>query len=216
VSIGELRTVQLSYRADGRLILDRINLLVRAGHALAVTGPSGAGKSALLGLLAGLMRPTSGEVLIDGRSIDPDEVGFRLRRAIIQQSYGLVAFLTAAENVAVPLQAMRLSRSETDRRVVAALEAVRLVSAAEQLADELSGGQRQRVAVARALAAEPDILVADEPSSELDAENRFIVTQLLLDRAHRGSILVIATDDSEVVTACDEKISLVDGRAAES
>ncbi len=210
--VRELLGEGLSFARGGRTILDRVALAAYAGEPLAVTGPSGSGKSSLLALLAGLERPDSGSVAIDGRAL-PDHVpdGFGL----VLQGYGLVSVLTAAENVEVPLQGLGLGRDEVRDRAAAALEAVGLEPVSDHLVEQLSGGQQQRVAVARALAVDPAVLLADEFTAELDADSRSRILTLVLGVARRGGVVVIATHDPEVADACHSELRLVDGRVAE-
>ncbi|MGH7777870.1 MAG: ABC transporter ATP-binding protein [Candidatus Dormibacterales bacterium] len=201
----------VSYRAGGRLILDRVSVAAVAGRALAVTGPSGSGKTTLMLILAGLLAPAEGVVLLDGA---PLRVGGAVRKefGIVLQGYGLVPVLSALENVALPLQDRGLSRGEVKARSAAALAEVGLSALADHLAEELSGGQQQRVAVARVLAASPLVLLADEPTSELDAENRVLMMGLLLSQARAGKTVVIASHDPEVADSCDMRVRLADGR----
>jgi putative ABC transport system ATP-binding protein len=204
---GSLRVESVSYRRAGQLILDRVDLDVSAGDSLAVVGPSGSGKSSLLALLAGLERPDSGRVHRPG--------GADLRTGVVLQGYGLVSVLTGAENVEVPLQAGlagALAPDEVRAAAAAALEAVGLSDVADHLVEELSGGQQQRVAVARALVIEPDVLLADEPTAELDHDMKQRVVDLLLAVAGRGGIAVIATHDPEIADRCSRRLRLADGR----
>jgi ABC-type lipoprotein export system ATPase subunit len=200
----------LRYEVDGRAVLDGVDLQVNAGRLLAVRGPSGAGKSSLLALLGGLLPPAAGRVTLDGAPVA--DRGTRLRLAMVLQGYGLVTALTARENVAVALQARGVPRAEVRRRTAAALADVGLTEVAEHLVEELSGGQQQRVAVARALAVAPDVLLADEPTAELDAENRERVVDLLEAVARAGSVVVIASHDPDVVERCDDVLTLDAGR----
>jgi putative ABC transport system ATP-binding protein len=119
-----------------------------------------------------------------------------------------VAGLTARENVAVALQAARVPRAEVRSRVQALLESVKRAAVADHLVEDLSGGQQQRIAVARALVTDADVVLADEPTAELDAENRELIVSLLIDRARTGSALVIASHDPDVVEACDDVLDL--------
>jgi putative ABC transport system ATP-binding protein len=134
--------------------------------------------------------------------------------AFVLQTYGLVPTLTAEENVAVALRARRVPPAEAGRRAVAALDRVGVGDLAERLIQELSGGQLQRVAVARALAVGPDVLLADEPTSELDEKNRDLVVAEIRAEADRGAVVVLATHDPEVADLCDDELALVDGRVA--
>jgi len=207
--VRELSGTALSYARDGRVILDAVTLAAFAGEPVAVTGPSGSGKSTLLALLAGLEPPDAGTVQVDGRRVDgavPDGFG------LVLQGYGLVAVLTAAENVEVALQGRGLSRDEVRDRAAAALSEVGLDGVADHLVEQLSGGQQQRVAVARALAVDPAVLLADEFTAELDPESRTRILALVLGAARRGVLVVVATHDPEVADACAAQLRLVDGR----
>ncbi len=209
--VGRLSAAGLSYARGGRTILTDVGVEVDAGEPLAVTGPSGSGKSTLLALLAGLEPPDAGAVQIDGRPLGagvPDGVG------LVLQGYGLVSVLTAAENVEVALQGRGLSRDEVRDRAAAALAEVGLEPVGDHLVEQLSGGQQQRVAVARALAVDPAVLLADELTAELDAHSRTRVLALVLGAARRGTVVVLATHDPEVADACAARLRLVDGRVA--
>lgn len=213
-SAHELRAESVSYRTSGRLILNRVSLAACRGEALALIGPSGSGKTTLLLILAGLLEPSQGGVLLDGRPLEGARSEVRGRFGVVFQGPTLVPVLTAAENIALPLQARGLPRDDVRRRTEAALAEVRLTVAADHMAEELSGGQQQRVAVARALAARPDLVLADEPTSEVDTENRALVMGLLLAVARSGRVVVIASHDPEVAGACDRRVQIVDGRIA--
>ena len=209
--ISEIRLEHVVARAGGRTILSDISLVIRAGESVAVTGPSGSGKTTLLLLAAGLQLPSQGSVLVDGQPLSQSERS-RQRFGVVLQIHGLVSVLTAAENVALPLQARRLPAPEVASATAAALAAVGLAGTADSLVQDLSGGQQQRVAVARALVGPPEAVLADEPTSELVAEQRKIIMGLLLRQASEGRLLVIASHDPEVVEACDRTVRLVDGR----
>ena len=209
--ISEIRLEHVTARVGSRDILHDVNLVVRAGESMAITGPSGSGKTTLLMLAAGLQPPTEGRILVDGRPIPTDERS-RQRFGVVLQNHGLVSVLTAAENVALPLQARGTPALEVGRLAQAGLAAVGLHSAADSLVQDLSGGQQQRVAVARALAGSPEAVLADEPTSELVAEQRKAIVELLLQQARGGRVLVLASHDPEVVGACQRQIRLVDGR----
>lgn len=195
---------------NDRPVLNGVSLSVAAGQPLAVTGPSGAGKSTLCLALTGAIELIAGILLVDGQSLRPGV----LRIGYVLQSHGLVTGLTAAENVALPLQAKGCDRVETMERTASALDSVGLRDEAGRLVGELSGGQRQRVGVARALALDPDILIADEPTTELDPDNRQRILSLLVTFAALPRILVVASDDAEVLGAFPLLLELSEGRVA--
>jgi putative ABC transport system ATP-binding protein len=206
-----LEVHDMSIHLGGRAVLDHLDLSARAGRSLAVSGHSGSGKTTLMMVLAGILDPEEGAVQIRGAG----DVAPRI--AFVPQSFGLAPSLTAIENVALPLQAqaVRIPAAEIERRSVAALVSVGLSGTEDRLVTELSGGQRQRVAVARVLAGEPDVIIADEPTAELDADSRHRVLRLLLEAAARGVLVVLATHDPEVADCCDDWLELVDGRLSD-
>jgi putative ABC transport system ATP-binding protein len=197
-----LQATDLVVERAGRRILDRASLTVAGGERVAVTGPSGAGKTTLLHVLAGLERPDRGTV----------RIGPTRRVGIVFQGHGLVSLLTAAENVEVALQAERLARAEVRERAAAALQAVGLGPGHDRLVEELSSGQQQRVAVARALVVRPDVLLADEPTAELDTVTREAVLELLLAAASYGAAVVFATHDLNLARRCDRQVQMLAGR----
>jgi ABC-type lipoprotein export system ATPase subunit len=199
----------LRYTVGERTILDGVSVQASSGRALAVRGPSGSGKSSLLTMLGGLIAPSGGTVTLDGTRVTPSsDLALRRRFGFVLQGYGLVAALTARENVAVVLQAARVPRPEVGSRAEAVLERVRLTPVADHLVEDLSGGQQQRVAVARALVTAADVFLADEPTAELDADNRGLIVSLLIERARLGAAVVIASHDPDVVDACDDILDL--------
>ena len=209
-----LRAEDIGVRGPNGPLLAEVSLEAPAGHILAVTGSSGSGKTTLLSVLGGLLGPDTGRVWyreepVGGRGGRP-----RPGTAFVLQTYGLVPSLTAEENVAVALRARDESPVSYSSRALAALERVGIDDLAERLVTELSGGQLQRVAVARALAVEPDVLLADEPTSELDEHNRDLVVAERRLEAERGATVVLATHDPEVADMCDDELHLVDGRVA--
>jgi putative ABC transport system ATP-binding protein len=206
----------LSYHVGDQIIIDGVDVTASAGRLLAVRGPSGAGKSTLLGLLGGLLRPETGSVELDGEPMRPGDTTARRRIGFVLQGYGLVGALTGRESVAITLQCAGVPRAEVRERTARVLDQVGLADVADHLTDELSGGQQQRVAVARALATAPDVLLADEPTAELDAENRERIVGLLVAHARAGAIVVIASHDPDVVARCDEVLELDAGRVVTS
>ncbi|MFD8590842.1 ABC transporter ATP-binding protein [Streptomyces sp. NPDC059637] len=198
-----------------------VDLDVPRGELVAVRGRSGAGKTTLLNLVGGLDRPDSGSVLLDGAELTGMgekqlSALWRERIGFVFQSFGLVPVLTAAENVGVPLRLRRTPWREREERVRLLLEMVGLGDHAEQRPGELSGGQQQRVAVARALANRPALLIADEPTGQLDAETRAAVTELLRAVvAGEGVTVLVATHDDGLIAAADRVLELRDGLITE-
>jgi putative ABC transport system ATP-binding protein len=211
-----LRATGIGVSGPGGPLLADVSLMATPGSILAVTGSSGSGKTTLLSVLGGLLRPDQGEVTYDGGAVGTRTGEPRPGTAFVLQTYGLVPSLTAGENVAIALRARRVSAPDAATGAAESLERVGVGDLAERLVTELSGGQLQRVAVARALAVEPDVLLADEPTSELDEHNRDLIVAELRSEADRGAVVVLATHDPEVAELCDEEIHLVDGRPAVS
>ncbi|MDR2998508.1 MAG: ABC transporter ATP-binding protein [Microbacterium sp.] len=192
------------------------DLSIAAGELVVVAGRSGAGKTTLLTMLGGLDRPTSGRVLVDGVDLaDPgtDVAALRgARIASIFQTSGLIPVLSAAENVEVPLRIRRTDPAERDRRVVEALRDVGLEDHARQRPGELSGGQQQRVGIARALVMTPGILLADEPTAQLDSETGAQIMDLIASLVHhRGTAAIVATHDPAMIARADRVLDLHDG-----
>ena len=197
-------------------ILYPLDLSVPSGQCLAVTGPSGSGKSTLLGLIAGLDTPSSGTILIDDVEItmlDEDRLA-ALRGATIGfvfQFFHLIPSLSALENILVPLEIARVRRPVDRARAL--LDEVGLIERAHHYPSQLSGGEQQRVAIARALANEPPILLADEPTGNLDSANGQHVVDLLLGvNKTRGTTVLIVTHDRELAERADVMLSMHDGR----
>ncbi|WP_417556557.1 ABC transporter ATP-binding protein [Microbacterium sp.] len=191
-------------------------LSVRAGELVVVAGRSGAGKTTLLTMLGGLDRPTSGRVLVDGADLadaSTDVAALRgARIASIFQTSGLIPVLSAAENVEVPLRIRRVAPAERDRRVADALRDVGLADHARQRPGELSGGQQQRVGIARALVMAPGILLADEPTAQLDSETGAQIMELIARLVHEnGTAAIVATHDAAMAARADRVLELHDG-----
>jgi putative ABC transport system ATP-binding protein len=206
--------VTVSWSRGAPEVLRSVSAVVEPGRVLAVTGPSGAGKTTLLSTMAGLLRPGSGTVTVDGEPLRDRDHAVAERVVLVPQDNGLAAILTAAENLQVVLLARGLAPAEARRATVASLDRLGLAAQADQLVEELSGGQQQRTAIARGLALCGDVLLADEVTSELDAQNRQKVLELLHAEASRGAAVVLATHDPEAAAACDAELHLLDGRAS--
>ncbi len=198
-------------------ILHPIDLHVPAGESLAITGPSGSGKSTLLGLVAGLDAPTAGRILIDGTDITDlgEDALARLRGekiGFVFQFFHLIPSLTALENVLVPMEIAR--RADAGPRARALLDEVGLTGRGHHYPSQLSGGEQQRVALARALANDPPILLADEPTGNLDSANgRHIMDLLLQVNRARRTTLVLVTHDASLALLASSQLALRDGRA---
>jgi putative ABC transport system ATP-binding protein len=198
-----------------------VNLAADAGELVAVRGRSGSGKTTFLNILGGLDHPTSGRVTIDGHEVSAmseDELVEVRRRSVafIFQSFGLVPILSAAENVEIPLRLVRADPRERDARVRELLELVGLGGRAKHRPHELSGGEQQRVAIARALANRPRILLADEPTGQLDSETGHVIMALLRDVVRlEGVTAVVATHDPVMLDVADRILELRDGSLAE-
>jgi len=221
-------------RSDAMVVVDHVNMVYRTGpievHALkdatftvprgqmlAVRGRSGSGKTTLLNLIGGLDEPESGRVEVDGHEVTAlDENGLlALRRntvGFVFQSFGLIPVLSAAENIGVPMRLVRLSATERDDRVQLLLGLVGLSEHANQRPYELSGGQQQRVAIARALANRPQLLIADEPTGQLDSQTGRSIMQLIQALVRSQNVTaIVATHDPVLLNLADRVIELRDG-----
>jgi putative ABC transport system ATP-binding protein len=213
-----LRNVTVRLRAAGRsvTVLDEVSIEIPAKQSLAIVGPSGSGKSTLLAVMAGLERPTSGSVAVNGvdlTSLDESALAhFRLSQVgFVFQSFHLIPTLTALENVAVPLELA--GDHDALGRAIASLDAVGLAERADHYPAQLSGGEQQRVALARACVRRPPILLADEPTGNLDAESGSQVIALL--RAlheEQGGTLVLVTHEAPLAAMADRTLALRGGR----
>ena len=201
--------------------LDLVSLAIPRGEIVSIIGPSGSGKSTLLNLIGGLDRPTSGQVSIDGAPLaDLSDDGLtRVRRdkiGFVFQFFNLLPTLSCVENVGLPLHLRGWPRKKVDDRARELLNLVRLGHRLQHLPEELSGGERQRVAIARALSIYPPILLADEPTGNLDTRSGEEILTLIRDVHSRlGSTVVIVTHDMDVARSCERTIALRDGRIVE-
>jgi putative ABC transport system ATP-binding protein len=202
-----LKAEGLAYEKAGQVIVTGIDLSVEAGKSLAVVGPSGSGKTTLLALLSGLYAPSKGTIEFAGAPLI-GRAGPPSGMAVVLQNYGLVSLLTAAENIEVALRAQGQPPDQAIPAARSALAKVGLEPQADQLVEELSGGQQQRTAVARALALQPQLLIADEPTAELDANARAAVLARMFGIAQEGGALILATHDPEVAERCDSILEL--------
>jgi putative ABC transport system ATP-binding protein len=216
-----IHLAQVSKQFDGKrkvTALEDVNLAIDRGEMVSIVGPSGSGKSTLLNLIGGLDRPSSGEIRIDSRALNglADDELTRVRRekiGFVFQFFNLLPTLSCLENVALPLHLQGWPRKKAEARSRELLELVQLGARLEHLPEELSGGERQRVAIARALALDPPILLADEPTGNLDTANGQEILRLVHDlhRRLQATILVV-THDATVAESCPRTIALRDGR----
>jgi ABC-type lipoprotein export system ATPase subunit len=200
-----LKWVSLEITAGPRTLLPPTDLELTSGGSVAVVGPSGAGKTSVLTAVAGLVPASGGIVTIDGedvRRVDRTKIG------VVTEPVVLSSALTVAENIGIPLQASQWEPEDIQERVSELLEELSLTGIADRESTRLSGGQRQRVAVARAVAPTPPLIVADEPTSELDHDSRERVLALLTRATSAGCIVVLSTHDEAVAETCDQVIRL--------
>jgi putative ABC transport system ATP-binding protein len=218
----ELRGVSKTVMSgsESLTILHPLSMQIPAGQFLAIVGPSGSGKSTLLGLLAGLDAPTSGSVSIDGVDItklDEDQLA-KLRGekiGFVFQFFHLIPSLTALENVSVPMEIVGVRDAQPNAQRL--LEEVGLTGRAHHYPSQLSGGEQQRVALARALANDPPIVLADEPTGNLDTRNgRHIMELLRKIHRERGTTIVLVTHDTELASTADARLVLRDGRVVDA
>ena len=203
--------------AEVHAVVD-VDLELQPGELVLLRGPSGSGKTTLLNMLGGLDRPTSGQVWIGDQELsnaDDDALaalrGTRL--GFVFQSFALLPMLSAAENIEVPLRVVRTDPAERAARVHELLEMVGLAGHANQRPDQLSGGQQQRVGIARALANRPDVLIADEPTGQLDSRTAISMMQLIGELVHQqGAAAVVSTHDPQLTAFADRSLELHDGR----
>ncbi|MEA5572725.1 cell division ATP-binding protein FtsE [Calothrix sp. UHCC 0171] len=212
----QLRDVTKTYK-NGRDALIDVNLEVKKGEFLFITGASGSGKSTLLKLLYGEESPTFGEVLVDDCYV-PNLQGNRLsllrrRIGIVFQDYKLIPQRTVAENIAVVLQAQGYTRKEIQRRLQPTLKLVGLLPKMDCFPSQLSGGEQQRVSIARAIVSTPPIILADEPTGNLDPDNSWQIIQILRKLNSFGATVIITTHDEQLVRRCNHRVVQVrDGK----
>ena len=218
----ELRGVTRQFAGKRDVVaLDAVSVAIPRGEMVAIIGPSGSGKSTLLTLVGGLDRPSSGEVSVDGTPFSglTDDELTKVRRdkiGFIFQFFNLLPTLSCLENVGLPLHLRGWTRRQVDERARELLQLVQLGHRLTHLPEELSGGERQRVAIARALSVYPPILLADEPTGNLDTRTGEEILTLIRDVHSRlGSTVVIVTHDMTVAGSCERTIALRDGRIVE-
>ena len=201
-------------------ILHGISLTVHTGEFVAIVGESGSGKSTLMNVIGALDRPTSGTYALDGEEVDTldDAALSRIRNkkiGFVFQSFNLIPKLSAEENVELPLIYQKVPRPERQKRVKAALERVGLSNRAKHLPTELSGGQQQRVAIARALVTNPSLILADEPTGNLDSKTSQEIMDIFHELHNQGNTIVLITHDNDVAKQASRAIHILDGQITE-
>ena len=222
-TVIELKDVIKTYKLGDEVLnaLDDVNLAIHKGEFVAITGPSGSGKSTLANIIGGLDRPTSGSIVVDGNDLsrvrDRQMSDYRNRHiGFVFQSFNLQGTQTALENVMLPLVFARMKSRDRKARAKECLEAVGLGDRLKHRPSQLSGGQRQRVAIARALAIQPSIILADEPTGNLDTSRGEEIMKLLRDLNVQGITLVVITHDMAVAKQADRVIEIRDGKVTKS
>ena len=215
----ELQQISRVFQVGGEEVraLDDVNLTIRAGEYLSLMGPSGSGKSTLLNIVGLLDRPSSGRYVLDGRDTtlldEHEQAAVRGRKVgFVFQSFHLVPRLSAFENVELPLLLAGVAATQRRERVDAALAAMGLADRANHRPDQLSGGQRQRIAIARATIMRPAVLLADEPTGNLDSTSGSEVIAVLEQLCVEGLTLVVVTHDADVGRRASRRLRMVDGR----
>jgi putative ABC transport system ATP-binding protein len=222
--VYELRNVSKTYELGGRDVhaVRDVNLTIEPGELVAVAGPSGSGKTTLLQLFGAIDRPTSGEVLFEGRDIarlkDRQLAELRLRSfGFVFQQFNLIPTLTAAQNVEIALAPRGMRSGERRAAVARLLDSVSLGGRAEHVPSRLSGGEQQRVAIARALANEPQVLLADEPTGNLDSETGSEIMDVLMSLSGDGCrTVIVVTHDADVASRAERVLRMHDGRLVPS
>ncbi|MBQ6332846.1 MAG: ABC transporter ATP-binding protein [Clostridia bacterium] len=217
-----LKEICKTYRIGDEVVkaLDHASLTIEAGEFVSIIGPSGSGKSTMMNIIGCLDVADSGEYLLDGTPIEDyteNELAKVRSRKIgfVFQSFNLIPQLTAYENVELPLIYQRVKKAERKRRVTEALERVQLTYRMHHLPSELSGGQQQRVAIARAIAAQPALILADEPTGNLDSHTGQEIMNIFHELHEAGNTIVLITHDPNVATQANRSIHILDGRVTE-
>ncbi len=217
-----LKEISKTYRIGDEVVkaLDHASLTIEAGEFVSIIGPSGSGKSTMMNIIGCLDVADSGEYLLDGTPIEDyteNELAKVRSRKIgfVFQSFNLIPQLTAYENVELPLIYQRVKKAERKRRVTEALERVQLTYRMHHLPSELSGGQQQRVAIARAIAAQPALILADEPTGNLDSHTGQEIMNIFHELHEAGNTIVLITHDPNVATQANRSIHILDGRVRE-
>jgi len=200
-------------------VLKDLTMSIPRAKFIALRGPSGSGKTTLLNIISGIDRPTRGKIFVDGQDLtlrDEDFLSdFRCNNVgFVFQAYNLVSTLTMAENIAFPMEWVRKPEQEIEKRVTELLETVGLQHRANHFPSQLSGGEQQRVAFARALANDPQLVLADEPTGNLDAKNAQKIIQVLQLLKERGKTVIVSTHDLQIIELADQVLCLEEGRLA--
>jgi len=218
-AVIELKSLTKTYKLGDEVLnaLDGIDCTIQAGEFVAITGPSGSGKSTLANIIGGLDKPTTGTVIVDGSDLshvrDSQLSDYRNHHiGFVFQSFNLQGTQTALENVMLPLVFSRMKSKDRKARAKECLEAVGLGDRMKHKPSQLSGGQRQRVAIARALAVRPSIILADEPTGNLDTARGDEIMKLLRDLNKQGITLIIITHDPAIAKQADRTINIKDGK----
>lgn len=220
-AVIELKNITKTYRLGDEVLnaLDNVSLNIQAGDFVAIIGPSGSGKSTLANIIGGLDRPTGGSVLVDGQDLarvgDKGLSDYRNSHiGFVFQSFNLQGTQTALENVMLPLIFAHVKPKERKARALECLQAVGLGDRIKHRPNQLSGGQRQRVAIARALAGKPSIIIADEPTGNLDTARGEEIMKLLKDLNKQGITLVVITHDMDIAKQASRVVQIKDGHLA--
>ena len=219
----EIKNVGKVFRTDSvqTLALNNVSLRVADGEFVAVMGPSGCGKSTLLNILGLLDNPTTGEYFLDGKEVahlkESQRTEYRKGRiGFVFQSFNLIEGMNIRDNIMLPLNRMGLSKEEKDRRVEEVMRRMGISHRSRHLPSQLSGGQQQRAAIARAIVAKPGLILADEPTGNLDSKNGAEVIELLSELHREGSTIIMVTHSQKDAAAADYIINLFDGQIVEN
>lgn len=222
-AVIELKDITKTYRLGDEELnaLDNVSFTVNAGEFIAITGPSGSGKSTLANIIGGLDRPTEGKVMVDGKDLahvkDTELSAYRNTHiGFVFQSFNLQGTNTSLENVMLPLVFARMKPKDRKVRAKECLDAVGLGDRLNHKPNQLSGGQRQRVAIARALAVKPSIIIADEPTGNLDTARGDEIMKLLKDLNKQGITLIIITHDPTIARQAERMVQIRDGKLTET
>ncbi len=219
----EIKNVGKVFRTDSvqTLALNNVSLRVADGEFVAVMGPSGCGKSTLLNILGLLDNPTTGEYFLDGKEVahlkENQRTEYRKGRiGFVFQSFNLIEGMNIRDNIMLPLNNLRLSKEEKNRRVEEVMRRMGISHRSRHLPSQLSGGQQQRTAIARAIVAKPGLILADEPTGNLDSKNGAEVIELLSELHREGSTIIMVTHSQKDAAAADYIINLFDGQIVEN